>query len=139
MMCTGNTIKTTVGNTADCNEACDGVGTVPNADHGTCGILPIILSQTIRSFQHLMRAKYSRPLYFIAPNISVCAAGYNMLDDGSCSKLRKSEQFNLKQRNVKIVSDEVVIMQVKWNQMIMSIGKRSYGELKTVKLIVMLN
>ena len=35
-----------------------------------------------------------------------------MLPDGSCSKLRKSEQFNLKERNVETISDDVIELQV---------------------------
>ena len=38
-LCTGNTIKTRVGNVTNCDadEPCDGVETVPNEDHTACG------------------------------------------------------------------------------------------------------
>ena len=51
-------------------------------------------------------------MYLMMVNISVCVAGYNMLVDGSCSKLRKSEQFNLKERNKGIISGEAIVLQV---------------------------
>ena len=39
--CTGNTIKTNVGNTSDCNTdpACDGTLKIPNDLHNDCGNL----------------------------------------------------------------------------------------------------
>ena len=36
-ICPGNTIKTSVGNATSCNATCDGVTTVPNGKHTTCG------------------------------------------------------------------------------------------------------
>ena len=36
-MCTGNTIKSTVGDDATCTQTCDGTTNVPNAGHTACG------------------------------------------------------------------------------------------------------
>ena len=40
-MCTGNTIKTTIGNAENCdaNEPCNGITIVPNEHHTNCGKL----------------------------------------------------------------------------------------------------
>ena len=46
-----------------------------------------------------------------------------MLTDGPCSKIRKFEQFSLKERNVEIIAEEVIELQVQWNQIMISIGK----------------
>ena len=35
--CSGNTIKTSAGNTTSCEATCDGPSTVPNADNTACG------------------------------------------------------------------------------------------------------
>ena len=39
-MCTGNTIKSTIGDAADCNAdtPCDGVTEVPDANYTNCGL-----------------------------------------------------------------------------------------------------
>ena len=36
-LCTGNKIKMSKGDAADCVDACDGVSEVPNAVHTACG------------------------------------------------------------------------------------------------------
>ena len=36
-MCTGNTIKSTVGNGTSCPTTCDGMSKVPNSAHNACG------------------------------------------------------------------------------------------------------
>ena len=43
LLCNGNTIKTTKGNALNCDEdpTCDGVSTVPNENHTTCGGFPL--------------------------------------------------------------------------------------------------
>ena len=47
--CTGNTIKTNVGNSSDCNTdpACDGTIKVPNDLHNDCGIVCSSICQTV--------------------------------------------------------------------------------------------
>ena len=46
--CTGNTIKTTAGNAANCNvdDACDGMTTAPNENHTACGTSSLFSSNT---------------------------------------------------------------------------------------------
>ena len=38
-MCTGNDIKSEVGDAEDCGDTCNGVSRVPNAAHTACGKL----------------------------------------------------------------------------------------------------
>ena len=37
MMCTGNTVKSTVGNDTSCPTTCDGMKKIPNSGHTACG------------------------------------------------------------------------------------------------------
>ena len=37
MMCTGNTVKSTVGNDTSCSTVCDGMTKVSNSEHTACG------------------------------------------------------------------------------------------------------
>ena len=37
MMCTGNTVKSTIGNDTSCSDTCDGMTQVPNAGHTARG------------------------------------------------------------------------------------------------------
>ena len=44
---------------------------------------------------------------------SVCVPGNNLLADGSCSKGRKSELFDLQKINMEIVSDDIISLPVR--------------------------
>ena len=46
-MCTGNTVKTSVGNGTSCDGTCDGVKAVPNEGHTDCGKYFIIFLKYI--------------------------------------------------------------------------------------------
>ena len=52
--------------------------------------------------------------------VSVCAAGYNTLADGSCSQLKISGTFDLEERNMGIISEELILLHVwyEYNQYI---------------------
>ena len=60
-MCAGNTIKTTIGNTENCDAdaPCDGVKTVPNENHTDCGEIRYYYFSKIFKWQVILKKKIS--------------------------------------------------------------------------------
>ena len=79
-MCTGNTIKTTVGNTANCNATCDGIKEVANENHTMCGEFTCYRSSFVAFGEYCC-------LYIIHENVllfSECNAGYYKESGNGC-------------------------------------------------------
>ena len=49
---------------------------------------------------------------FLLSNVSVCLAGYEMLADGSCKEYKRYGIYDLGERNMGIISDDVISLQV---------------------------